>query len=69
MDKQGNILSTSGPLLTKDLDLERLDYDDYWNMGIQANIDGFELLSRAEYMELLRKTGFYIQETQRSLFE
>ncbi|MFC1737969.1 hypothetical protein ACFL1G_02840 [Planctomycetota bacterium] len=68
-DGQGNVLSTSGPLLSTDLDPNKLDYDDYWNPDIQANLNGFELLSKAEYKELLCKTGFYIQETQRSFFE
>jgi hypothetical protein len=46
-----------------------LDYDDYWNPDIQAHIDGFELLSEAEYRELLKRTGFFIQESQRSIFD
>jgi DNA-binding transcriptional regulator YhcF (GntR family) len=46
-----------------------LDYDDYWNPDITANIEGFELLSQAEYKELLRQTGFFIQESQRSIFD
>ena len=67
-DEKGNILSTSGPLLSKYLSPEQLDYDNYWNPDIKANINDFELLSEAEYRELLKKTGFYIQETQRSIF-
>ena len=67
-DDDGKVLSTSGPLLTKDLNPEQLDYNDYWNPDIKANIEGFELLSQAEYKELLKKTGFFIQETQRSIF-
>jgi hypothetical protein len=67
-DEKGNVLSTSGPLLSKDLNPGELDYDDYWNPDIQANIDGFELLSKAEYKELLKKTGFFIQESQTSIF-
>jgi hypothetical protein len=27
------------------------------------------LLSKAEYEELLKRTGFFIQETQRSIFD
>jgi len=68
-DKEGNVLSTSGPLLSKDLNPEQLDYDNYWNPDIKANIKDFELLSNAEYQELLKKTGFFIQETQRSIFD
>jgi hypothetical protein len=67
-DENGKVISTSGPLLTKDLNPEQLDYDDYWNPDIQANIEGFELLSKAQYRELLKKTGFFIQESQRSIF-
>lgn len=68
-DDNGNILSTSGPLLSKDLNPDSLDYDDYWNDDIKANINGFELLSKLEYMELLKKTGFFIQESQRNFFD
>jgi len=32
-------------------------------------LDEFVLLSKAEYEELLKKTGFFIQETQRSIFD
>lgn len=68
-DEKGNVISTSGPLLCKDINPEHLDYDTYWNPDIKANIAGFELLSKAEYQELLKKTGFFIQETQRSIFD
>ncbi|MBN2182092.1 MAG: hypothetical protein JW715_09260 [Sedimentisphaerales bacterium] len=67
-DESGKVISTSGPLLIKDLNPEELDYDNYWNPDIKANIEGFELLSEAEYKELLKQTGFYIQESQRSIF-
>jgi len=67
-DENGKVLSTSGPLLTKDLNPEQLDYDNYWNPDINAHIEGFELLSQAEYKKLLKRTGFYIQESQRSIF-
>ncbi|MBN2182091.1 MAG: hypothetical protein JW715_09255 [Sedimentisphaerales bacterium] len=68
IDENGNVISTSGPLLTKDINPEELDYDNYWNLDIKINIDGFELLSEAEYKDLLKKTGFFIQESQRSIF-
>jgi len=68
-DENGKVLSTSGPLLMKDINPEQLDYDDYWNPDINANIEGFELLSQAEYKELLKRTGFYIQESQCSMFD
>lgn len=35
----------------------------------RGNIDGFELLSQAEYRELLKQTGFFVQESQRSIFD
>ena len=68
-DESGKVLSTSGPLLTKDINPEQLDYDNYWNPDINANIEGFELLSKAEYRQLLKQTGFYIQESQRTIFD
>ena len=68
-DSAGKVLSTSGPLLTKDLNPEALDYDNYWDPDIRANIDGFELLSEAEYREILKRTGFYVQQSQRSIFD
>jgi hypothetical protein len=30
-DNQGNVVSTSGPLLVKDLNANELDYDNYWD--------------------------------------
>ena len=68
-DEDGNVLSTSGPLLNKDLNPESLDYDNYWNPDIKANLNDFELLSDAEYRELLKQTGFFVQESQRSIFD
>ena len=68
-DEAGIVISTSGPLLTKDLNPEELDYDNYWDSDISASIDGFELLSKVEYRELLKRTGFVIQEFQRSIFD
>jgi hypothetical protein len=67
-DESGKVISTCGPLLVKDLNPEELDYDDYWNNDITANIKDFELLSQAEHKELLKKAGFYVQESQRSIF-
>ncbi len=68
-DKDGTILSTCGPLLTKDLDPENLDYDEYWNNDVQANLDSFEKLSKLQYREILQKNGFNIQSSQKSLFD
>jgi len=67
-DKKGKVVSTAGPLLTKDLDPQHLDYDNYFNEEIKAKIKDFILLSKAEYLEILRKEGFIIQESQKHLF-
>ena len=68
-DDNGSVVSTSGPLLFKDLDPKKLDYDNYWDNDIKAHLKDFVLLSKAEYEELLKKTGFSIQTTQRSIFD
>jgi hypothetical protein len=68
-DSQGNVVSTSGPLLAKDLNPNELDYDNYWDEDINAHLNEFVSLSKAEYEELLKKTGFFIQESQRSIFD
>ncbi len=68
-DERGDVISTSGPLLTKNIKPEELDYDNYWDEDIKAHLSEFVLLSKAEYEELLKKTGFFIQETQRSIFD
>jgi hypothetical protein len=64
----GEVISTAGPLLIKELDPERLDYDNYFNEEIKAKIKDFILLSKAEYVEILRKNGFVIQSSQKHLF-
>lgn len=69
IDGQGKVLSTSGPLLTKDLDPAVLDYDEYWNTEIQARISDFDRITRDDYLELLRKNGFYPQSSQGYLFD
>ena len=46
-----------------------LDYDNYWGDEIEADIKNFVLLSKAMYMELLEKYGFYSQPVQLSLFD
>jgi len=65
---QGNVVSTSGPLLVKDLNPNELDYDNYWDEDIKAKIKDFVLLSKLEYLEILHKNGFYSQIIQRHLF-
>jgi len=67
-DEAGRVLSTSGPLLVKDLNPQELDYDNYWDDDVTAHLSEFVLLSKAEYKELLKKTGFFIQESQQSIF-
>ena len=62
-------LTTSGPLLVKDMNPNELDFDNYWDEDIKARLSEFVLLSKAEYEELLKRTGFFIQETQRSIFD
>ena len=67
-DETGKVISTSGPLLVKDLNPEELDYDNYWDQDVEAHLGEFVLLSKVEYEELLKKTGFFVQESQRSIF-
>jgi hypothetical protein len=67
-DDQGNVLSSAGPLLTKDIDPELLNYDDYFTSEIKLKSNEFELLSKAEYEEILIKCGFSRQKIQRHLF-
>ena len=40
----------------------------YFNDEIKAKIKDFILLSKAEYLEILRKNGFVIQTIQKHLF-
>ncbi len=68
-DDNSNVVSTSGPLLVKDLNPNELDYDNYWDEDVKAHLNEFVLLSKAEYEELLKRTGFFVQETQRSIFD
>jgi len=56
-------------LLFEGLDAKLLDYDEYWNNEIQVKLADFERLNKEDYVELLRKNGFYRQETQRHLFD
>lgn len=68
-DEAGKIIRTSGPLLVKDLNPEELDYDNYWDKDVEAHLGEFVLLSKADYKELLKRTGFFIQQSQRSIFD
>jgi len=67
-DEQGNVLSSSGPLMFKDIDRNLLNYDDYFNSEIKIKHNEFELLTKVEYEELLRKCGFSRQPIQKHLF-
>jgi hypothetical protein len=68
-DDNGNVVSTSGPLLVKDVNPDELDYDNYWDDDIKEHLNEFVLLSKAEYRELLKRTGFFVQESQRTIFD
>ena len=37
-DEQGKVLSTSGPLLVKDLNPSELDYDNYWDKDVKTHL-------------------------------
>ena len=67
-DDTGNVIATCGPQFGKDFDPKILDYDEYWNSEIQAKLVDFEEISKDDYLELLRKNGFYSQITQNYLF-
>ncbi len=68
-DGGGNVVSTAGPLLSGDFDAANLDYDNYWDSEVRVRIKEFVLLSKAEYLELLRKYGFESQSIQKHLFQ
>jgi len=68
MDESGNVLSSSGPLLSEDLDPKILDYDQHWNTEVQAKLANFEQITWADYLELLRLNGFVTQFNQKQLF-
>ena len=67
-DLNGKVLNTSGPLLSKDLNPNELDYDNYFSDEIKSKIKDFILLSKDDYLEILYKNGFYSQRIQRHLF-
>jgi hypothetical protein len=67
-DAKGKVISTSGPLLTKDLDPNELDYDNYFTDEIKERIEDFVLVTKEDYLEILRKNGFYSQTVQKHLF-
>lgn len=67
-DEAGGVVATCGPLFGKDFDPVMLDYDDYWNREVAAKLGEFVQLTPEDYLELLRKNGFYNQISQRYLF-
>lgn len=68
VDGRGEVVSTAGPLLTKELDPEKLDYDNYFKDEVQGKIKDFVRISKEDYLEILRKNGFSSQAIQRHLF-
>jgi hypothetical protein len=56
------------PGLIKGLDPKVLDYDDYWNPDVSANIADFERLTKDDYRDILYKNGFIRDSSQRHLF-
>ena len=67
-DEYGNVVSTAGPLLFDDLNPGGIAYDNYVDIEVKYHLPEYELLSKLEYKELLKRTGFFIQESQRSIF-
>ncbi len=67
-DEAGNVRSTSGPLFSGDLDPKLLDYDEYWNTEVQAKLDDFVRITKADYLELLHQNGFITDFNQKHLF-
>jgi hypothetical protein len=67
-DEAGRVIASCGPLFGAGFEPSMLDYDEYWNREIQAKLGDFERVRQEDYLELLRKNGFYPQITQRYLF-
>ena len=67
-DETGQVRSSSGPLFSDDLDPKLLDYDEYWNTEIQAKLDDFVRITKADYLEILRQNGFITKFNQKHLF-
>lgn len=68
-DEYGNVVATAGPLLFKDINPDGLGYDKRWNTDVKLNFIDYLPLSKLEYAELLKKNGFFVQQTQRSIFD
>ena len=57
-DEVGHVLSTSGPLYSDDLDPKFLNYDEHWNKEIEAKLNGFVRITKADYLEILHQNRF-----------
>jgi len=68
-DESGNVISTCGPLFSSGFDPKMLDFDEYWNPDIKANLEDFQRIDKDEYIELLHRNGFFIQQSQGYLFD
>ncbi len=68
-DECGNVISTCGPLFSSGFGPKMLDFDEYWNPDIKANIEDFQRIDKDEYIELLHANGFVVQQVQRYLFD
>lgn len=68
MNEKGKVISTAGPLLSKDLNPEKLDYDNYFKDEVKEKIKDFVRINKDDYLEILRKNGFSSQTIQRHLF-
>lgn len=73
-DEYGDVVSTAGPLLFKDIDPDGLGYDkrwntEHWNNDVKINFTDYISLSKLKYAELLKENVFFIQETQRTIFD
>ncbi len=67
-DEYGNIVSTAGPLLFKNLDPEKLTYDNDSKKQAESTIKDFDRIDKKQYEELLHKHGFSKQQMQKYLF-
>ena len=65
----GHVLSTCGPLFSDDLDPKFLDYDEYWNTEVQAKLEDFIRITKADYLKILGQNGFITQFNQKHLFD
>lgn len=67
-DEKGEIVSSAGVLFNDEFDPYSLDFDNYFTSEIKAKFKDFILLTKDDYLEILRKNGFRVQTIQRHLF-